>query len=198
MKYEPENISHNYKRNKILKSVSIIVLYLLLIPILIFSLMLIIVDVNGSNDSLYKLNLYNVISDSMMPKIQVGDLIFVRTGYEPKEYKEGNIITFKDVNDEIITHRIEKKINDYEYITKGDNNENADVDKVQYQDIIGKVVYIVNKSNIFFKILKNKAFFIVCILILIFITIYDMRVRKRKVERKTIREKHDKKSDFYF
>lgn len=198
MKYEPENISRNYKRNKILKCVSIIGLYLLLIPILIFSLMLIIADVNGVNNSIYKLNIYNVISDSMFPKIEVGDMVFVKTGYKPEQYKEGNIITFKDSNGDIITHRIEKKINDYEYITKGDNNANADIDKVLYEDIIGKVVYIVNKTNIFFKILKNKAFFIVCILILIFITIYDMRVRKRKIERKTIREKYDKKSDFYF
>ena len=38
----------------------------------------------------------------------------------------------------------------------------------------------------------------VTVIILILVTLYDLRVKKRKLERKKIREKYEKKSNFYF
>ena len=84
------------------------------------------------------------------------------------------------------------------YITKGDNNEQEDEEIVTYDMIIGRVVSTMPQFGILVAVLKNKVFFSGCIIVLILIILYDIRIRKRKEERKIIREKYEKKSDFYF
>ncbi len=101
----------------------------------------------------------------------------------------------------IITHRISKIVNlgeQYGFITKGDSNDIEDEDIVTYNQVIGKVILVMPKFGQFVSILKNKVFFSFCIAILVFILIYDIRVKKRKISRKLVREKYEKKSDFYF
>lgn len=107
----------------------------------------------------------------------------------------------KIVCGKIITHRIEKTVNingEIAYITKGDNNDVEDEEIVKYSNIIGKVIYVMPKFGKFIEILKNKIFFTFCIILLIAISYYDIRVKKRKISRKEIREKHEKKANFYF
>ena len=65
-------------------------------------------------------------------------------------------------------------------------------------DIGRKVVYVMPHLGDAIKILKNKAFFICCIVVLVLIMLNDIRVKKRKLERKKIREKYEKKSKFFF
>ena len=60
---------------------------------------------------------------SMRPLININDVIVVKK-CEPKEFHEGDIITFMK-NDKIISHRIDQIIelkDRREFITKGDNN----------------------------------------------------------------------------
>ena len=112
----------------------------------------------------------------------------------------GDIISFRQ-GQSIITHRISKVIlSDMQksYITKGDNNLAEDDEIVKYDDIIGKVIYVMPYLGSLIKILKNKYFFIGCITILILVMFNDIRVKRRKLERKKIREKYEKKSKFFF
>lgn len=101
----------------------------------------------------------------------------------------------------IITHRISRIVNlgeDYGFITKGDSNNIEDENIVTYDQVIGKVILVMPKFGKIVSILKNKAFFSFCIISLISILVYDIRVKERKISRKLVRERYEKKSDFYF
>jgi signal peptidase len=136
----------------------------------------------------------------MSPRLNINDIVIVKKGYEIESYKKGNIITFIRDN-EVITHRIEKVISaDMRpaFVTKGDNNKVEDIDIVKYEDIIGKVVLTMPKLGAFVKLLKNKFFFTFILCVLLGIMHFDNKTKQRREERKLVREKYEKKSDFYF
>lgn len=203
MRYEPEVISKNIKRTQKIKKVLIIILYLILIPTILFSVFLMFVELGNSDEvpSFFNMDIYIVVSESMSPKINVNDIILVKKGYTNDQYKEGNIITYVRADGELITHRIETitKVGLLRaYITKGDNNEEVDEFPVTYDQIVGKVVAVMPKLGAIVGLLKNKIFFGMCIIFLVFIVIYDRYNRKKIIQRKKTREKYNKKSDFYF
>ena len=161
------------------------------------------VELGNSDEvpSFFNMDVYIVVSESMSPKINVNDIILVKKGYTNEQYKEGNIITYIRADGELITHRIDSitKVGLLRaYITKGDNNEEVDDFPVMYDQIIGKVVYVMPKLGILVGLLKNKIFFGMCIIVLILIVIYDRYNKNKILQRKKTREKYNKKSDFYF
>ena len=113
MRYEPDVISKNIKRKQKIKKALIIVLYLMLIPTIIFSLFLIVVELGNSKEvpSSFNIEIYTISSESMSPRLNVNDIIVVKKGYKNDNYKIGNIITFRNSKDEVITHRIDKIAN---------------------------------------------------------------------------------------
>jgi len=202
MKYDIESISKRMKKRKKINGVLHIVFYFILIQIMLFSLFLILVELGDSHElpSFLNIDVYTISSDSMSPKLKTDDIIVVKKGYKNEEFKPGNIITFKRKDGELITHRISKVIlSDMQkaYKTKGDNNEAEDDSVVQYKDIVGKVIYVMPKLGTAVKILKNKAFFSFGVALLIVVVIYDIRIKKRKMDRKKVRERYEKKSEFY-
>lgn len=89
-----------------------------------------------------------IVTGSMSPDIAVGDVVIVRK-VTPEEIELNDIIQFK-VNHASITHRVI----DYGeeegrpvFKTKGDANANTDVDPVFYEQITGKVVYVIPKAG---------------------------------------------------
>lgn len=203
MRYDENSISKNIERNKKIKKILVILLYIMLIPTILFSMLLICLELGnaGSFPSSLNIELYTVTSESMEPRLNINDIIIVKKGYTNDQYKVGNIITFKNKKGEIITHRISRIVKadlQNAYITKGDSNNAEDEELIKYDKIIGKVVYTMPRFGLVMKLLKNKAFFTMCIGVLILIIIYDNKLKKKKEERKLVREKHEKKSDFYF
>jgi len=203
MRYDENSISENIKKKQKIKKFLIIILYIMLIPTILFSLLLICLELGnaGHFPSSLNIEIYTVTSESMKPRLNVNDIIIVKKGYENEQYKIGNIITFKNKEGEIITHRISKitKSNlQNAYITKGDANSTEDSELITYDKIIGKVIYTMPRFGILMKLLKNKVFFTTCMGVLILIIVYDNKLKKKKQERKLVREKHEKKSDFYF
>lgn len=85
---------------------------------------------------------YTVLSGSMKPKIQPGDVVVI-TNKKNNNLKINDIITFKEDND-IVTHRI-IDIKDNGYVTKGDNNNSIDSDIVPFDNVIGKVLFHIPK-----------------------------------------------------
>ena len=202
MRYEADVISKNIKRKQKIQKILFILLYILLIPTILFSLFLIIIELGNSEEgpSFFNIEIYTVISESMSPRININDLVLVKKGYEIDLYKKGNIISFYKEG-EIITHRIEQIVSmgtRPAFITKGDNNAALDEELVEYDDIIGKVVLTLPKLGAFIALLKNKMFFISVLLLLIGIIYYDNKIKQKKKERKLDRERYEKKSDFYF
>ncbi len=83
-------------------------------------------------------SIFVVESESMLPKLEKGEVIFVR---KTDNYKVGDIISFyTDSNpDKPFTHRIIDKQGGY-YITKGDNNEEKDPFRTEQSEIVGEVI----------------------------------------------------------
>lgn len=82
-----------------------------------------------------------VISASMSPGIETGDMVVIRKG--SKNIRPGDIITYR-LDDMLITHRV-KGISDTNaaevFITQGDANSIADNKTVERSSILGKYVF---------------------------------------------------------
>ena len=96
-----------------------------------------------------------VASGSMSGTIEVNDVIFVRL---TDDVKNNDIITYKNKNGEIITHRIIQTSGN-RIITKGDANNTQD-DAITRNAVIGKVVGILSPKTIL-------EFIAVCLIIII-------------------------------
>lgn len=82
-------------------------------------------------------------SESMYPTLKMNDIIIVK---KQEKYNVGDIITYKYNNEYFITHRIIKVYNNL-FSTKGDNNNVEDDEKVEINNVKGKVVFIINEKN---------------------------------------------------
>ena len=78
-----------------------------------------------------------VDSGSMEPSISVGDILIIK---ECGNYEVNDVITYNVDNDYLVTHRIIEKKEDNNFVTKGDNNNTKDNDKVTRENIEGKVI----------------------------------------------------------
>lgn len=102
-----------------------------------------------------------VLTGSMEPLIAPGDAVLIRKIASEKEIyalSEGEIINFK--RDKItITHRIVGVLRDeagnVRFLTKGDNNDSADVQPVLPNDINGTVRHIVPKVGLPVLLMKS-------------------------------------------
>lgn len=84
-------------------------------------------------------SVYHVVSGSMSPEIPVGSIVYVRT-IPPEDVQTDDVIAFSS-GESVITHRVVKNyIVEGEYTTKGDANPTEDKDRVDYDDLIGKVI----------------------------------------------------------
>ena len=81
---------------------------------------------------------YNVISPSMAPKYNVGDLIYVRED-SPYDVKVGDPITFiLNENLVVATHRVVRiDTENQRFYTKGDANDIEDAEPVHFKNLIG-------------------------------------------------------------
>lgn len=109
-----------------------------------------------------------VATGSMSGTIEVDDIIFVKI---TKNVKNNDIITFKNKDGDIITHRLIQKKGD-KYITKGDVNNVVD-EAITEKQIIGKVTSVVSPSFI----LKSIAIFLIVFILLALVN-FDNIVKK--------------------
>lgn len=148
---------------RILKRFIQVIIWLFLITILFYNLYTYIC-LNILDREVVSINGYTaleVVSGSMEPTFDVGDVIIINQ--KKKDYKEKDIITFKDENFSYVTHRIEK-ITDKGIVTKGDANSSTDEGYIESDDIVGVYVMRISKVGYIIKSIKNPI-----TLILIFI-----------------------------
>lgn len=95
---------------------------------------------------------YTIVSPSMVPSINVLDVIVNKRVEEPEDLKKGDIITFSSNTSHAgitVTHRILfiDKTSDgkYLYTTKGDNNNTKDPARISFDEIYGKVLFRIPK-----------------------------------------------------
>lgn len=88
------------------------------------------------------LQVYTVVSGSMQPTYYAGDLIYVQKA-APEEIKVEDPITFV-LNEDLVvaTHRVIRiDVENQRFYTKGDNNQIADINPVNFKNLIGKPVF---------------------------------------------------------
>ena len=140
-------------------------------------------------------NAYVVLSGSMLPSIQIKDIVVTKKVAE-EELEIGDIITFISPDPRFggisVTHRIIDKYYDessgsYSYRTQGDNNNVADSALVPNNNILGKVILKIPKLGYLQDILSSKGGLIIVVIIpCLVILSYDIMKLLKKAGQKTI------------
>ena len=172
---------------KVLKTLGQVVLFV----ILIFFILLNILSMN--NKSLVGFRIYRVISGSMQPALQIGDVIIIK---KANNYAEKDIITY-DNGLTTITHRI-KSINGDEIITEGDANDAPDK-PITKDRILGKYFFRISTFSVFSIMLTGKTIYLIMVLVLFAILLFAISDRvtknleyRRNNFKKVIKEKENK------
>lgn len=98
---------------------------------------------SGGNPSIMGYEIKSVLSGSMEPTFQTGSVIAIEPTEDGTGYKEGDIITYQQEQDVLVTHRItnvSESGGDVIYETKGDNNDAVDMNPVLADNVVGKYV----------------------------------------------------------
>jgi signal peptidase I len=123
---------------KITSNFITVVLFLLLI----FMIFVVVSSkASGGEPNFLGYQLKTVLSGSMEPTFKTGSIIAVKPVEDSNKLIKGDIITFKESQDILITHRIIDVVKDGEkiiYKTKGDNNEDQDTQPVLPQNVVAK------------------------------------------------------------
>lgn len=91
-----------------------------------------------------------VTSGSMEPAFSAGDVILI---HEESSYQPGQVVTFRDLQGELVTHRIVGTVEE-KFITQGDANNTQDEELLTPDRIVGALVtYIpgVGSALLFFR-----------------------------------------------
>ena len=96
---------------------------------------------------------YTIVSPSMVPSINVLDVVVTMRVNSPEDLEKGDIVTFNSTDYRysgvLVTHRIvdiEKTTSgEYLYTTKGDNNNTQDSSRISFDEIYGRVLFRIPK-----------------------------------------------------
>lgn len=192
--YYKEKIKEKQKKNKI-KNILTKLVYILLLPIIIYDLAIIIQTIQNPNEtpSIFGIKTFCIISGSMEPVIQVNDIVLIKE-VPQSEINEGDIISFNSAG-EIITHRI---INieisnrgELLYTTQGDANNIEDDTKIIFEDIEGKYIGKMPKIGKIILALKSKVTLGIVLTVLILFYIIEQKSNNKKIKRSNERKEYE-------
>jgi len=89
-----------------------------------------------------------IVSGSMVPQINIGDVIIVQET-EADKLEEGDILLYQLAEIKVAHRIIEKNQENGQitFVTKGDNNDDIDIEPVYPGQVLGEVIYIVPKAG---------------------------------------------------
>jgi len=149
--------------------------------------------------SFFNYRMFTVVSQSMTPKYDIGDVL-VSKDVDPSKVKEGDVISYSgnygDFSGKVITHRVvnveKREDGKYYYRTKGDANIVEDPIVVENQ-LYGVVVYKSMILSLVYRIVGTKVgfylFIIIPILFIIGSEIITTMLEKEEERRKKLKEK---------
>lgn len=173
--------------SKTLKKVLNIIIDIVVVLILVLSIIVIVLSLTSRSTgipNIFGIVPMSVLSDSMKPEFEQGDLIFCKVvGENDEQLKKGDIVSFYDDIDgeqQINTHRISRIETDtssgLQYIfTKGDNAPDEDTVRKTNLDILAKYTgkRISGLGNFFSFIRTQLGFFLVILLPMILFFVYE-------------------------
>ena len=181
-------------RNKIIKTILIKLIYILVLPIILWNLAIILQTLQNPNDtpSVFGIKTFCIISGSMEPNIQINDMVIVKE-VQQNEINKDDIITFV-VNGDTITHRVidvESRNGVLLYTTQGDANNIEDEEKITFENIEGKYIGKIPKVGKIVLALKSKTTLAIVLSILILLYIIEQRINNKKIKRNKERIKYE-------
>ena len=188
--YTNEEIKKKLNRKNKRKKVINFIIYPIVSILLVCCIIVVLQSIKnpGQTPNLFGYKFFNVISGSMKPNLEIGDVVITKV---TEDINKGDIITFKQQGS-FITHRVVDIINENEkiyYQTKGDNNNSNDEILVEYKDIEGIYAYRIPKIGIVINNMQNTTTMIIIILVLYFI----YKILQIKDDRKIAR--HEKRKE---
>ncbi|MBR5329414.1 MAG: signal peptidase I [Firmicutes bacterium] len=168
------------------------VMCVILIPILAINLTLIVKSYTNSDEvpSIGGIFPMIVLTDSMYPQIESGDLIICHTA-EPEEIMVNDVICFFDPagnGSTVVTHRViqvTEENGEIAFRTQGDNNNTADKLLVTGNDLIGTYEKRIPGMGNVAMFMQTTAGLIICVILpIILLVAYDMVRRRRYDKRK--------------
>ncbi|WP_201717010.1 signal peptidase I SipW [Rossellomorea arthrocnemi] len=145
------------KIRKIISSSITVVLYIVL-----FTMIIVVVSSKaaGGEPEIFGKQIKTVLSGSMEPGIQTGSIIAVKPGGDMTRFKKGDVITFKQEENMLVTHRIAEVIKSGDHVmykTKGDNNDAADLEPVLSENVVGEYTgFTIPYLGYFMNIMNSK------------------------------------------
>ena len=176
-------------------------------------------NIKAGNNKKELFSAYTIVSPSMVPSINVLDVVVTKRVDNPEDLKKGDVITFNSTDYRYsgvtVTHRIQNiektSRGEYLFTTKGDNNNTADSSRISFNEIYGRVLFRIPKIGYIqyylSSILGWVAIIIVPAVMIIGYDIYKLikTLRsdknsnlddKKKIEKKDKIEKKNKKRRF--
>lgn len=91
---------------------------------------------------------FAVLSPSMTPKYEVGDLVYALPT-APEEIETGDVLTFvANAEGTVVTHRVAEADRENRcFYTKGDANDSRDGNPVAYENVVGVVKFSLPKMG---------------------------------------------------
>lgn len=177
--------------NVILKILNILI-YIIIIPLVIYNSVILVkkyINTQQTPDFFGYKN-FVIVSGSMQDTININDLVVIKVANQ-NELNVGDIISFK--KDGIVTtHRINEIVQEdgeTRYVTKGDNNNTVDNEKVIFNEVEGKYQFKISGIGNLADLLQSNIAVIVLVVIIV-VNYYLARKREDKsMERKEKRMK---------
>ncbi len=129
-----------------------------------------------------------VLTDSMTPTIDSGDLVIDKVVNDPSQIQKGDIISFFDPasqSQSIVTHRVVEVVSDTDGIafrTKGDGNNTEDEKAVPGKNVVGLYTGKITGAGHVVMFMQSTPGLLVCVALPIVLLLgYDF-IRRRKYE----------------
>lgn len=152
------------------KKIKNIIEYIVVFLVIFINIFLIFQSVQNpyKTPSLFGRKAFIIISGSMIPKIQIGDVVVTKNA---NDYVEGDIIAFRK-DSSVIVHRIVKEMDvngQRMFQTKGDNNNVEDKELVAISTIEGKMIFKIPLIGKVLMWMYKNLFIVIAILLVILI-----------------------------
>ena len=166
------------------------ILCIILVPILIINVTLLVKSYTNTEEvpSIGGHFPMIVLTDSMLPLISSGDLIFCVT-VEPEDVQVGDVISFFDPmgsGTAVVTHRvleIMEKDGELSFRTKGDNNNAEDQVAVPEKNLVGLYKSRIPGAGNIAMFMQTTAGLIVCVVLPIILLVGWDVLRRRKYDK---------------
>ena len=132
--------------------------------------------------ALFGYRYYTILTPSMSPTYNVGDMIFVQLK-GPEDINEGDVITFNPSQDSdaYLTHRVTEKIVDYQgtgvtcFRTRGDANDSEDSFLIESDRVIGTVNFGIPYLGFVVRFIQLRWYIVLPIVIMVAVFFYLLK-----------------------